>query len=109
MIAARFILWRALKDWSEVCAKGSYPTPGKRVRAYYEMLGFSSAAAELEAFFRSPWCEELADASGGYLAYLQTVQEIKDSGGDWHKRRPWVWTPERREAFVENNRGRGES
>ena len=87
---ARNIMWRALADWARLCRVGhcpSWPT-----RDWYGLLGFASETEELEVFFRSGWCEELANVAGGdggYLAYLQQVQEIRDCGGAWDKRRSW--------------------
>lgn len=89
---ATFILWRALADWAAVCRSGKYPTwTNKGSLPYYQVEGFEDASAELEAFFRSDWCEELADASGSYLAYLGQVEAIKDAGGAWSERRAWTW------------------
>ena len=91
IVGATYILWRALLDWAAVCKDGYYPTwSGCGPIPYWEVESFEDASAELETFFRSAWCEELADATGSYLAYLQKVREIKDSGGDWHERRPWA-------------------
>ena len=87
------VLFRALLDWAAICRRGDYPDwsgPGQRSLSYWQVEGFEDARAELEAFFRSDWCQELADAEGGYLAYLQTVKEIKDCDGAWGKRRSWA-------------------
>ena len=83
------LLFRALRDWAAVCRDGSYLTWGgeRGPVPCWQRKGFEDARAELEAFFRSEWCRELADFEGGYVAYLQTVKEIKDSGGVWNKRR----------------------
>ena len=88
------ILFRALLDWAAICRSGDYPVwsgDGQRSLPYWQVAGFEDACVELKEFFYSDWCRELADALGGYLAYLQTIKEIRDSGGNWHKRRPWVW------------------
>ena len=85
------VLWRALADWARVCATGRYPRYS--VLDWAQLMGFEDEAAELEHFFRSAYCQALADAvwdggEGGYLAYLRNVKSIKDSGGVWRRRRP---------------------
>ncbi len=88
------ILFRALLDWAAVCRSGDYPVwagEGQRSLPYWEVEKFEDASAELEVFFRSAWCEELADVGGSYLAYLQQVKAIHDCKGEWYERRAWEW------------------
>jgi len=70
---------------------GSYPLwTGHGSVATYEVQGFGSPAEELQAFFEGDWCRFLCDGLCGYVSYLKQVKEIKDSGGQWRKRRGWL-------------------